>query len=108
MKNPTIEDWLWVEVMLIQAMIGGISRNFKEVLLSFEDEVWVIKVKLRAWSDEDVEEIEDIEDEFSILLDGIKDKISDFSCGKVKSEITLEDGLASKLKDSERIIFRFK
>jgi len=41
MKNISINDWLLAQVMLMQAMIGAISKNFRQVSLEVKDKHWL-------------------------------------------------------------------
>jgi|GEM_PF-3173271 len=109
MTSPTIEDWLWVEVMLVQALIGAITPNFREVVLSYEDSEWVIVFTLEKESNEDREEIIEIVDEFSIYLEDIKSKISDvaYTHARASTYIT-SDKLDFKVSKARRVIFRRK
>ncbi len=111
MNTPTLQDWLWIEVMFIHAMIGAISSNFRQVALSFRNKRWILVVTLEKDDAEDREEISEIVDEFSILLEDIKDKIS--SPAYVKSEAVVEVfGTDIKLKtvqdNKTRMLYRRK
>ena len=109
MRLPTIQDWLWVEVMFVQAMIGAISANFRQVVLAYENNEWVLIVTLEKDSDEDREEIVDIVEEFSILLEDIKNQISDVAYVKAKAVISItSEKLNSTISKNGRVIFRRK
>ena len=109
MGHPTLQDWLWVEVMLIQSMVGAISSNFRQVVLSYENNEWHLRVTLEEMIDEDREEISDIVDEFAIMLDGIRDKISDSAYVRVVPNIITQKGsLFFQQKINQRIIYRRK
>jgi hypothetical protein len=109
MKTPTIQDWLWVEVMFIQAMIGAISSNFRQIVLSYKNSEWILIVILEKDSDEDREEIADIVEEFSIYLEDIKNQISDVAYVNARAVISITSNkLDSKISKNERVIFRRK
>ena len=109
MKDPTIQDWLWVEVMFIQAMIGAISSNFRQIVLSYENNEWILIVTLEKDSDEDREEVVDIVEEFSIFLEDIKDKISDVAYVSARAVIVItNDKMDSNISKNERVMFRRK
>ncbi len=74
MNVLSLEDYLWVEAMFVQSMIGAISSNFREITFSFDGYFWVLKVILEKDIAIDREEISDIIDEFSIYLEDIRDK----------------------------------
>ena len=110
MKAPTIQDWVWIEAMFIQAMIGAISSNFRQIVLSYENNEWVLIVTLEKDSSEDREEVVDIVEEFSIFLEDIKDKISDVAYVTARAVVAITDEkLNSKIsKNTERVIYRRK
>ncbi|MGE8362445.1 hypothetical protein [Pseudomonas sp.] len=57
-----------VVVMLVQALIGAISSNFRMVLVDLEQPVWVIDFILAIESDVDREEIEDVITRFDVYM----------------------------------------
>lgn len=58
--GPALEDWNYQELMLIQALVGAISSNFRMVALCFDGDSWVIKFYLELEIEEDIEEIEGV------------------------------------------------
>lgn len=110
MNIPSLQDWLWVEVMCIQAMIGAISLNFRQVSLSFQNDFWILAVTLEKDSIEDREEVSEISTEFSTFLEDIKDKISKVAYTKVlaKVEISTDMPCPHVQGKSTRILFRRK
>ena len=42
---PSLSDWNWYEVMLVQALLGVISNNFRMVTLRFAGDRWFVE----AW-----------------------------------------------------------
>ena len=56
-----------IQVMLMQALVGIISDNFRMVTLKIAESVCEINVVLSKHDDEDEEEIVDLADELSIL-----------------------------------------
>jgi hypothetical protein len=65
----TLDEKNKITVMLIQALQGAISPNFRMVTISFENPVWKLQFVLEEENEIDREEIEDIDAEFSILLE---------------------------------------
>jgi hypothetical protein len=63
-----LNDQNKVTVMLMQALLGVISPNFRAVALSFEEPNWQVCFVLETENAVDREEIEDLEGEFSALL----------------------------------------
>ena len=109
MAKPSLQDWLWVEVMLVQSMIGAISQNFRQVALCYKNNQWIVRVTLDVLNDEDNEEIGEIVEEFAIMIGDIKDKISKSAYVRVESEILIEDGpLVFSQNEYQRIIYRRK
>ncbi|MGC3645835.1 hypothetical protein ACPTFH_30815, partial [Pseudomonas aeruginosa] len=46
--------------MLIQALVGAISANFRMIALLWDGDEWVLSFYLEESNEEDVEEIEDV------------------------------------------------
>ena len=57
-----------IAIMLIQALWGAISSNFRRVAIMFNYEHIDLLFTLNEKSDEDIEEIKDVVDDFSCLL----------------------------------------
>jgi hypothetical protein len=72
MKSLEIDTSTWnrMAVALMQAMVGAISHNFRQVSLSYRGGQWRLGFVLAAESEEDREEIADIACEFEALQDG--------------------------------------
>lgn len=58
-------------VMLVQALCGAISPNFRIIALEFSENIWKILFVSEKESSADREEIEDVTDEFGSLLLGL-------------------------------------
>jgi ribosome maturation factor RimP len=56
-------------VILVQAMLGAISSNFRMVSIRNENGVWILRFYLEREDTDDIEEMDDIEFEFSALQD---------------------------------------
>lgn len=74
MKNEvtTFDSELWnqMSMNLVQAMIGAISANFRQVSLNQIDQQWQLEFVLDKDLNIDREEIEDIGAEFEALQEG--------------------------------------
>lgn len=109
-KQPTLEDWLWVEVMLLQATICSISQNVRQIALCYLEGNWVIDVVLEQDSLEDREEISDIAVYASVYIEEIYDKLSD--CANAAHVITNIKISKEELKfvqsEEGRLIFKRK
>lgn len=71
--NPQLDlnDQNKVTVMLVQALWGAISPNFRMVALSLAEPVWQLFFVLENESTVDYEEIEDVAGEFDALVLGL-------------------------------------
>lgn len=58
--NSTLDAWNFQVLMLVQALIGAVSHNFRMVALYLDEDEWVVKFFLEKNLEEDLEEIEDI------------------------------------------------
>lgn len=106
---PTVQDWLWIEVMFIQALLGSISSNVRRVAISFDQEEWVLVATLERMNEEDKEEMEDAVDEFSILLEDIKEHITDIAYTKAKAKIIESKDKSTPINNKNmRIVFQRK
>ena len=56
-----------MSMSLVQAMVGAISDNFRQVTLGYSGGQWQLGFVLATDSDEDREEIDDIVSEFEAL-----------------------------------------
>lgn len=81
-----------ITVMLVQALLGAISPNFRRVALSFSASKLTVLCVLERDDDSDREEIEDIVDEFACLLTDLPD-IGFF----VESEIIIDSSFLPAL-----------
>ena len=59
-SQPTLEEWNFQVLMLIQALVGAISANFRMIALLWDGDEWVLRFYLEESNEEDVEEIEDV------------------------------------------------
>ena len=55
-----LKAWNFQVLMLVQAMLGAVTPNFRMVVLSCEDDVWLIRFYLEENIDDDIGEVEDI------------------------------------------------
>lgn len=63
-----IQEKNTVVVMLVQALVGAISSNFRMILIDLEQPEWVIDFILAVESEVDREEIEDIITSFDVYM----------------------------------------
>lgn len=106
--KPSLEDWVWVEAMLIQAMIGVVSTNVRQICLGYK-EGWVIEAVLERSCAQDVGDIHDIADETSIYMVDIKDRISPAAYARISvSTFCSIEPLENPVSTNRRIVYRRK
>jgi hypothetical protein len=106
--KPSFDDWVWVQAMLVQAMIGVVSTNVRQICLLFENG-WKISATLEHPNEQDVDDIQDIADEMSIFMEDIKDRISPCAYTAVSTSISSSsDQLENSNSPDCRIVFRRK
>ena len=109
MEQPTLQDWLWVEAMLVQSMIGLISPNFRQIALCYKNSEWHLRVTLDEISEEGEDEVLEIVDSFGSTIDNIKNRISKCAYVNVVPDIIIENGpLQFFQNENQRIIYRRK
>lgn len=97
-----LNDQNKVTVMLVQALWGAISTNFRSVALALTEPVWQLLFVLERESAVDREEIEDIAGEFDALLSGMNMGVIKFDL-----RIVVDDGPLPVLDPSSwRLVFR--
>ncbi len=107
--SPTLNDWVWVQAMLIQSLVGVISSNVRQISLHYEKEEWKFQVVLENACDKDVENMEYTADEMGNFIEDIKDRISPCAYTKVSTSVysSLEPLEFENALD-RRIIYRRK
>ena len=83
--------------MLVQALVGAISCNFRMVALFREGEEWVIRFYLETKNDEDAEEIEDVICQYDAYQD---------STLRCRWETVVGRGKLPRVSEVGRIVFR--
>lgn len=58
--QPVLEEWNFQVLMLVQALVGAVSANFRMVALLWSGDEWVLRFYLEENLEDDVDEIEDI------------------------------------------------
>ncbi|MEL6520485.1 MAG: hypothetical protein AAFQ66_05950 [Pseudomonadota bacterium] len=109
MAEPSLTDWVWVEAMFRDAMIGAISANVRQIVLRYETSSWHLRVTLADESLDDREEAEDIVDQFGALLGDIRNKISGAADCPAHYDIVVHQGALTEGSDHrQRILYRRK
>ena len=68
--TPQLQDWNFQALMVVQAMVGMLSPNFRRITLDHDGCQWLITFVLEREDAEDREEIEDFETEWDALQSG--------------------------------------
>ena len=108
MTKPNLDDWVWVQAMLNQAMLGVISTNIRQICLCYNNG-WKIVTIVEHPNEEDIEDIEDIAVETGIFMEGIKDRLSPCAYTRVATVIDVNKGsLENPTSLNCRIVYRRK
>ncbi|MDZ5647948.1 hypothetical protein [Nitrospirillum sp. BR 11828] len=99
MSEPTLEQWNLQTMVLMHALLGSISSNFRMVTLRWKIDQWVIDFILEKENTEDFEEISEIMEDY----DSLQEKYIKFM-----SIITVTDAPIRMPEFPERAIFRRK
>lgn len=106
--SVSLQDWVWIKATFVQAMVGAISSNFREVVLSRDGDEWILNVRLAEENDEDREEIEEIVNDFSIFLEDTKKNISEEAYSRTKSNIIISKNPMKDIGRESRVLFRLR
>ncbi|MBM7067864.1 hypothetical protein [Actibacterium sp. 188UL27-1] len=107
MAEPTLSDWVWIESMFRAAMIGAISSNVRQIVLRYETSTWHLRVTLAKEDADDREEMDDIVDQFSVLLEDIKNRISADAYCRAQQDTIVHQGALTEASDTrQRIMYR--
>ncbi|MCP8463128.1 hypothetical protein NK553_04125 [Pseudomonas sp. ZM23] len=68
-SDLSLEEWNFQVIMLVQALVGAISKNFRMVALCYNEPDWILSFYLEKDFDEDLEEIEDIVCQYTAYQD---------------------------------------
>ena len=104
---PTLTDWAWVCLMLMQAMTGEISPNMRRITLNYENRVWHVQFVLEKENTEDREACEDIIDDFSTYLGDIQDHVTEAADrSRLEYDVVVHGGPLNSWRIGEtRLIF---
>lgn len=94
-----LKAWNFQALMLVQAMLGAITPNFRMVVLSREGNMWVIKFYLEEHVEDDIDEIEGVICQYTAYQG------SDLIC---KSEVLVGSGRLPSLSEADRVVYRRK
>ncbi|WP_341646827.1 hypothetical protein [Thauera sp. SDU_THAU2] len=99
---PTNEDWNWVQLMLMQGLLGAISPNLRRIVLCHEHGQWVIEATLREHCPEDVEEIRDVADETSIFMEDLHGVLTPAAQKGIGCSFVIDAGFLPVVQDEIR------
>ena len=88
-------------VMLVQALWGAVSSNFRTVALSLKPQSWKVLFVLEAEDARDREEIHEVVEEFSCLVAGYEPKDI-----RIETQLLVKSGALPVLPQDEwRVVF---
>ncbi|MDO5657557.1 MAG: hypothetical protein Q4G36_04470 [Paracoccus sp. (in: a-proteobacteria)] len=106
---PTIDDWNCYTLMLVQALLGVISGNFRMVTLEFAGDRWIATAMLFEESQTDRDKFLDAIDEFSIFVEDVKPQLSPDAYRKIVGKIEVgAQPVESHVSNDLRTIFRLR
>lgn len=91
-KQPSLAEWNFQVLMLVQALVGAVSSNFRMVTLLWGEDEWVLRFYLENNIEEDVEEIEDIVCQYTAYQDSSLRCRSELIIGRESLPGSLEVG----------------
>ncbi|WP_440466745.1 hypothetical protein ACKI1H_25695 [Pseudomonas sp. YH-1] len=93
----SLEEWNFQVVILVQALVGAISENFRMVALCYNEPDWILSFYLEKYVDEDLEEIEDIVCQYTAYQDATL---------KCKHEVIIGAQGLPAFSDVGRVVYR--
>lgn len=94
-----LKVWNYQVLMLVQAMLGAVTPNFRMVVLSREGEEWVISFYFEKDVADDIEEVEDIICQYTAYQD---------SSLKCRREVIIGREKLPSLSQADRVVYRRK
>ena len=94
-----LKAWNFQVLMLVQAMLGAVTPNFRMVVLSCEDDVWVIRFYIEENIEDDIGEVEEIMCQYTAYQGAYL---------KCRSEIIVGKEDLPNLSEAERVVYRRK
>lgn len=64
------DEWNFQTLMVVQALVGAISANFRMVTLCYENDEWVLNFYVEKNIDKYIEEIDDVFFQFTAYQNG--------------------------------------
>ena len=106
---PSLSDWNWYVLMLVQALLGVISSNFRMVTLRFMGDHWIVEAWLLEENQKDSDEFIDAIDGFSIFIEDVKQQLSSCSYQRIVGKIrTGAEPFAGNVPDDARVLFKMR
>lgn len=103
---PSLSDWSWICLMLMQAMLGNVSNNVRMITLGYQASEWHISFYIASESEDDRDDIDDTVSMFGAYMADVRDKVSPSAYATVRHTIVVTDGdLPVSNDDSEHVIF---
>ena len=95
--QPELDEWSFQVLMLVQALVGAISANFRMVALQKDGDEWVLSFYLEKNIEEDVEGIDDVVCQYTAYQD------SSLRC---RSELIVGGERLPGLSEVGRVVYR--
>lgn len=97
--QPRLEEWNFQVLMLVQALVGAVSANFRMVALLWGGDEWILRFYLEENLEDDVEEIEDIVCQYTAYQN------SELRC---RSELIVGNERLPGVAELGRVVYRRK
>lgn len=98
-EETELNVWNFQVLMLVQAMLGALTPNFRMVVLSRESDEWVVRFYIEKNIKSDLDEVEDIVCQYTAYQD---------SSLKCKSEVFIGSEVLPSLTEIDRVVYRRK
>lgn len=100
----TLDEENKLIAIFVQALLGAVSSNFRRVAICLEDPAWLLSFVLESEDATDREEIEDVVDEFDVLLGAVDPLMQPL---QFSTEVIISDGPLDPLDPSRwTVVFR--
>jgi hypothetical protein len=106
---PTLTDWAWITTMLVQALVGVITPNYRMINLAYEDSAWKIEFYVHKEDAEDRENIQFAVEDFGAWMGDIEQFVTKRAITQVRHEIIVGSGPMNETQtETRRTIFKHR
>ena len=96
-NQPALDEWNFQVLMLVQALVGAISANFRMVALLWDGDEWLLRFYVEENVEDDVEEVENIVCQYTAYQD---------SSLKCRSELIVGSERLPGVTEVGRVVYR--